>query len=164
MTSETIPRVERCAVCGCLLHRQGNFALPTAEGRSHATAHHYAAERFFPRTGSRAGKRYRYKTPRDGIFQTCPWGMRGKTTVCCYECHEDLLHNPVLLPDDIARFAELIRRHGLDEDQKPEDRERIAGRIELLHTVIQAGLEALLRHEPDNDGGNPPWRQDANRT
>jgi hypothetical protein len=56
-----------------------------------------------------------------------------------------LIHNPVLLPEDIAAFAGLVRRRGLNEDGKPEGHDKIAGRIMLLHEVIAAGLEALQR-------------------
>ncbi len=141
---------EHCALCGCKLHREGNFALPTAIGRSHATAHHYVPERFFPRTASRRGsKRYRYKISRDGVFSQCPWNMRGKTVTLCYECHEELLHNPVLLPEDIVRFAQLIRRYHLDEAEKSDDRSKMAGRITLLHQIIRVGMDTLLAQEVD---------------
>jgi hypothetical protein len=32
------------------------------------------------------------------IFDKCPWGVEGDTTILCYDCHEELLHNPVFLP------------------------------------------------------------------
>ncbi|HUT99454.1 MAG TPA: hypothetical protein VM054_10315 [bacterium] len=62
----------------------------------------------------------------------------------CYECHEELLHNPVLLKEDVERFNTLVKERKLDEDEKSEGREKIAGRIELFHEVISAGLNALL--------------------
>ena len=62
----------------------------------------------------------------------------------CYECHEELLHNPVLLREDVARFAELVRMRGLAEKVKSEDRSKLAGRIFLLHEVIARGLNTLL--------------------
>lgn len=40
----------------------------------------------------------------------------------CYECHEELLHNPVLLPDDIKKFAELVELRGLNEIKKKQQR------------------------------------------
>ena len=55
----------------------------------------------------------------------------------------------VLLAEDIAQFSELIRRTGLDELRKPETREKIGGRIQLLHTVIQTGLLTLLSQAPE---------------
>jgi hypothetical protein len=130
---------EACAVCGCPVHRSGEYATPTVNGRSHATAHHFVAERFFGRSANRRG------TTREGIFKTCPWDYEGKSEVYCYECHEELLHNPVLLPDDIRSFAELVKRRGFNETQKPEDRVKIAGRIKLLHEVISIGLQALIK-------------------
>jgi hypothetical protein len=63
--------------------------------------------------------------------------------VYCYECHEELLHNPVLLPEDIQALAELVKQRNLDEESKPEHREKIAGRIILLHDVISMGLKVL---------------------
>jgi len=131
--------MEKCAICGCQLYRGGDdYAKPTVEGRGHATEHHYVAERFFGRSGNRPG------TTREAIFKQCPWDIERKKDVYCYECHEVLLHNPVLLPEDIAGFADLVRRRGFGEEHKTEDRERLAGRIVLLHEVFSAGLRVLL--------------------
>jgi hypothetical protein len=78
------------------------------------------------------------------VFDTCPWGVEGLTATYCYECHEELLHNPVFAPQDIEGFARLVAARGLSEEQKPEGREKLAGRIRLLHEVIGAGLAVLL--------------------
>ena len=135
---------ERCAICGCGLHRtRDTYARPTTEGRSHATKHHMVPERFFGRSSNRRG------TQTDGIFTSCPWGHEKESQVFCFECHEELLHNPVLLPDDIARFAELVRFRSLNEDLKPRNREKIAGRVVLFHEVIARGLE-VLREEANH--------------
>lgn len=64
--------------------------------------------------------------------------------VFCYECHEELVHNPVLLPEDIGAFARLVAKHGLAEVEKSDSRELICGRVILFHEVIAAGLKALL--------------------
>jgi len=132
---------EFCAICGCLLHREDEYGLPTVRGRSHATAHHHIAERFFGRSSNRRG------TQREAMFAECPWGHEGETTVFCYECHEELMHNPVLLPDDIQRLSELVTSRNLSEDRKTEDRTRLAGRIKLFHEVIARGIEELLAEE-----------------
>ena len=130
--------VERCAICNCILHRTaGTYARPTPEGRSHATKHHFVAERFFGRSSNRRG------TLTDGVFQSCPWGHEGETAVFCYECHEELLHNPVLLPNDVALFALLVKQLGLNEEQKTEDRSKLGGRIKLLHEALALGLRTL---------------------
>jgi hypothetical protein len=100
--------------------------------------HHYVAERFFGRSSNRHG------TKREAVFDGCPWGYERKTEVYCYECHEELLHNPVLLPNDVATFSRLVRARGLNEDGKPQDRNKLAGRIMLLQQVISVGLKALL--------------------
>ena len=131
---------ERCAICGCKLHRtKDTYALPTTEGRSHASRHHFVANRFFGRSNNRPG------TQRDRIFEKCPWNVEGQTSVFCYDCHEELLHNPVFLPADIARLADLVKERGLDEDIKAESRDRIAGRIRLLHEIIQKGIAELKK-------------------
>jgi hypothetical protein len=132
---------ETCALCGCRVHRFGEYAKPTVQGRSHATEHHFIPERFFGRSKNRQG------TQRDGIFTACPWGFEGKTAVYCYECHEELIHNPILLPDDVTTFAELIRQNGLNETEKPATREKIASRIQLFHSAIATGLKTLLRRQ-----------------
>ena len=76
--------------------------------------------------------------------------MSETTGVFCYECHEELLHNPVFLPEDIVRFANVVKARRLGETTKKEDRAKIAGRIRLLNEVIKAGLEqiASLSHLP----------------
>ena len=129
--------MERCAICDCALHRNGGYANGTFESRSHATRHHLVAERFFGRSANRPGD------VRPGIFAVCPWESERVTTVLCYECHEELLHNPVFLPADLSAFASLVRARDLHEDAKPESRDKIAARIKLLHDVIEAGLRAL---------------------
>jgi hypothetical protein len=77
------------------------------------------------------------------MFPSSPWGHEGESEVFCFECHEELLHNPVLLPEDVERFAELVRMRGLSDTVKTEDRSKIAGRIALLHDVIARGLKTL---------------------
>ena len=131
---------EHCALCGCHLRRGGDaYAKPTPEGRAHATKHHYVAERFFGRSANRPGTR------RAPIFTADPWKTEGQTGVFCYECHEQVLHNPVFLPADVERLAQLVRRRRLSEETKNETRHRVAGRIALLHEAIDVGLRALLR-------------------
>ena len=129
---------EKCAICGCELHRKKDtYARPSAEGRSHASRHHYVAERFFGRSVNRRG------TQRGRIFDQCPWNVEGQSVLFCYDCHEELLHNPILLPDDIYRLATIVKKRGLDESNKPDTREKIAGRIKLLHEIISCGLKVI---------------------
>jgi hypothetical protein len=128
---------EICSICGCEVHRSGEYASPTVLGRSHATEHHFVAERFFGRSTNRRGSK------RERLFSSCPWGYEHATGVYCYECHEELIHNPVLLPEDIQVLAELVRQRNLHEERKPQHREKIAGRIMLLHDAISMGLKVL---------------------
>ena len=140
---------ELCTICGCELHRMANtYARPTPEGRSHATRHHYVAERFFGRSTNRRG------TLRQPIFEACPWEVEGKAAVFCYECHEEVLHNPVLLPHDLERLRDLVTIRGLNEHRKDQGRSKLAGRIELLHDVIAAGIAVL--HEQESEGVGSP--------
>jgi hypothetical protein len=132
---------ETCAICGCSIHRDGDYAKPTIKGRSHATKHHFVAERFYGRSGNRPG------TQSDPIFSECPWGLEGKSDVYCYECHEELLHNPVFTPDDMKKFRKLVGLRGLSEINKTELREKLGGRIRLLHEIIGAGLDSLLKNQ-----------------
>ena len=135
---------ERCLICGCIIHREGDYAQPTVKGRSHATSHHFVAERFFRRTKNRK----KGKTKPIPVFVTCPWDVEGKAAVFCYECHEELVHNPVLLPKDLERLAALVRNRGLDEDAKTADRRKIGERVKLLHEAIARGLAAMLAETP----------------
>lgn len=130
-------RDQRCSICNCRLTRvSGTYADGTVLGRSHASRHHCVAERFFGRSANRKGVR-------EALFDECPWGQEGKRLMFCYECHEELLHNPVLLPQDIALFARLVRERGLSEDDKSDRRHFLRGRVVLLHEVIAAGLSSV---------------------
>ena len=104
----------KCKIYGWSIHREGEYAKPTIKGCSHATRHHYVAERFFDRSKNRQGEQ------RNPIFENCPWGLEKQRDEFCYECHEELLHNPVLLPEDICQFAELVKQRGLNESKKTE--------------------------------------------
>jgi hypothetical protein len=126
-----------------MTHRDGEYAKPSLKGRSHATEHHYVPERFFGRSKNRPG------TKREAIFEECPWGLEGKTEVFCYECHEELIHNPVFLPEDIRNLAELVRLRQFSERTKSENRDMIAGRIRLLHEVSSRGVSQLLLEEKE---------------
>lgn len=124
------------------------YAAQTVEGRSHGTNHHYIPERFYGRSANRPG------TERVRILKTCPLGWVERTTGrFCYECHELLLHNPVLLEEDIKNLAELVRLRGLSEVEKPDNHQLIAGRIELFHEVIRTGLAQLLDAEREGEEG-----------
>jgi len=130
--------MEKCAICGCTLHREGEYAQPTIRGRSHATAHHFVPERFFGRSKNRPNEQ------REAILSESSLADdEGASGVFCYECHEELLHNPVLLQEDIELFSELVKAKGYAEEEKEQTRKKIAGRIELLHQVIRAGLKVL---------------------
>jgi hypothetical protein len=130
--------MDYCAICGCKLTRGGKeYGKQTKEGRSHATGHHYVAKRFLSRSD-------RNGVPHEPIFKNCPWGMEGQSKEFCYECHEELLHNPVLLPTDINGFKKLVERRNLNETRKTASKDKIAGRIELFHEVIEKGIKALL--------------------
>ena len=133
---------EQCAICGCRVHRVASSYAPTGvDVRSHAFQHYFVAERFFGRSKTRRGVLV------DGIFPFCPWMQEGQSVILCYECHKELLGNPVLLPGEVARFADLVKRRGLREEVKTQSRAPIAGRVELLHEVIALGLNAALERE-----------------
>lgn len=135
---------ERCGICDCQLHRRGGYGAPTVDGRSHASTHHYVPERFFGRSKNRRGE------VRDRLFHNSPWDLEGEVGVFCHDCHEELLHNPVLLPSDIEQFAELVRLRGLRESAKSESRKQLAGRVKLFHEAIATGIRHLLLQETRN--------------
>lgn len=130
----------KCAICGCVINRGSEYATATIKGRSHVTKHHNVAVRFF-HAEDRAGN------PKKPIFIVDSWALEGHTTEFCYECHEELLHNPVFLPDDILGFSELVRLRKLNETEKKESKKELAGRIKLLHEVLETGIKVLLSKE-----------------
>lgn len=80
---------------------------------------------------------------RTPVFKACPWGQEREYNVFCYDCHEVVLHNPVLLREDVQRFSDIVRKRGLSEEQKTDDFSKIGGRIEILHEAIARGLTSL---------------------
>jgi len=129
---------QTCTLCGCLVHRTGDYGQPTVKGKSHASLHHFVAERFFGRSANRPGE-LRDAYPLSEAYQQ----HEGRTGVFCYECHEELLHNPIILPDDLSLLHQLFVTRGLTEIQKSEDRTKAAGRVSLLHEIIRRGLESI---------------------
>jgi hypothetical protein len=129
---------EACAICGCeLLRMKGVYASSTVDGRRHASKHHFVPERFFGRSANRRN------TTRERIFKKCPWGREGEYTTLCYDCHELLIHNPVLSPEDMEDFAKLVRERGFSEKQKESSYRKLTGRVLLFNEVIHRGLAAL---------------------
>jgi len=112
---------EHCALCGCLVHREGEYAKPTVKGRSHRTKHHHVAERFFGRSSNRPG------TLRERIFPVDPWGFEGKSEIFCYDCHEELLHNPILLPEDIKKLAEFSSSKRAQRGREKREQRKACG-------------------------------------
>jgi len=129
---------ETCLLCGCIVHRSGSYGQPSIEGRSHASAHHFVAERFFGRSANRPGE-LREALPLSETYRV----FEGTAGVFCYECHEELLHNPILLPDDIAKLRQCFVQKGITETEKTNDRILAARRVALLHEVIQRGISSM---------------------
>src|SRR5207237_10445348 len=99
----------------------------------------YVDQRFSGRSENRRGRQ------RERVFARCPCNLEGEFSIYCYDCHELLLHNPVLIPHDIERLRELIVARGYGERTKERGYRKLAGRIRLLHDVIDAGLASVLR-------------------
>lgn len=65
----------------------------------------------------------------------------------CYDCHEELLHNPVLLPKDIEKLALLVKLKKYSEKGKTNSKNELAGRIKLLQEIIQKGIDKIISDE-----------------
>jgi hypothetical protein len=57
------------------------------------------------------------------------------------------MHNPVFLPGDVRGFAELVKLRNLNEPEKTASKTELAGRIKLLHEVLEIGIKNLLSRE-----------------
>ncbi len=78
-------------------------------------------------------------------------GAESQTVEFCYECHEELIHNPVILPKDILAFSQLVSANGLSETVKSSSRSLLAQRIILFQQIIHEGIAALSKKiEPSN--------------
>ena len=132
---------EKCKICGCEIHRDGDYAKPTVKGRSHATKHHYVAERFYGRTKNK--RTYQEVSP---IFGEKDYSeYEGQSGIFCYECHEELLHNPILLPADVEKLAKLVYERKCNEMKKGDSREKIAERIKLFQEIISLGFDEMMK-------------------
>lgn len=58
-----------------------------------------------------------------------------------------MLHNPVILPEDIDRLATIIRAKGLNEDTKSDSKDKLAARIMLLQDIIHKGIDAVSNQD-----------------
>jgi len=140
-TSKTKEAEKTCAICGCPLHRTaGTYAKPTADGRSHATDHHCVPKRFLSDKNTKGEKRGPVLTDRH-------WAEKGSQTVTlCYDCHEELLHNPILLEEDVKHLRQIMDNKGCTETHKTEgDYKCIANRVRIFHEIIKAGIEHTLK-------------------
>ena len=136
MGRKTDDKKEKCEICGCqLTSKQDTYGQDTLAGRAHQTKHHNIAKRFY---GQQNGRKPIFKK-KDRT------GNGWNVTRCCFECHEELLHNPILTSKNIKTLSTLVKKTGSGERRKPEDKKRIANRILLFHAVIDTGLEALNR-------------------
>lgn len=77
------------------------------------------------------------------MLDQCPWGHEGETGVFCSDCHEELLHNPILLPNDIERFSKIVEARAIGENAKEESFGKIAERVKLFHEIIEKGLKEI---------------------
>lgn len=128
-----------CAICGCVLcSKKDTYGKTTLAGRGHRSRHHHIAERFFGRSKTRPG------TERPAILKESDWPKNDEPVILCYECHEELIHNPILLKEDLENFSKLVIRDGCSEIKKEDSRDKIARRIILFHEVIETGLKQLL--------------------
>ena len=117
---------------------ENQYAKLSYEGRAHISKHHYVAERFFGRSKNRStNKRTNFM---EGEFKD----HERKIGFFCYECHEVLLHNPVLLPEDIGLLKKIYKIKGLQEDVKTESYEKLKKKIIVLKEVISLGLKKYL--------------------
>lgn len=134
---------DNCEICKCPLtqHKKNTYGKDTTDGRSYKSKHHYVAKRFLGNSKNRRGTR------RSKIFEPKIWSQEiGKVkfyVYLCYDCHEELLHNPVLLPEDIEKLSSIVKKKELNQKDKPRDKRKIAGRIKLFHEIIKKGLEQI---------------------
>ena len=134
-------KINKCQICDCKIHNNGEYAKPTIRGRSHASRHHYIAERFYGRTKNK--QKYKARP----IFKDEFTEYEKKYGLFCYECHEELLHNPIVLPESINKLKKLIRKMGYHESSKGASRKKIAQRIKLFQEIISLGIDELTTRE-----------------
>jgi len=130
--------INKCGLCGCVIHNNGGYAEPTVAGRSHRTKHHYVAERFFGRSNNRRGE------IREGIFSDTELDIKPKIGEYCYDCHEELLHNPIILKTEMDKLSEIFKIIGANEDVKTESKDKLKQRIVTLKEVIRKGIDIYL--------------------
>ncbi len=100
---------DRCTLCDCELTNTDYGRNLTDRSR-----HHRLPLRLSEWTGS------------------FPEEMREELIVLCYWCHEEMIHNPILLPGVEQQLCRLFAGKGLDE------------RLRLFAEAIEKGAAALL--------------------
>ena len=108
--------------------KKGQYAKDSINGRSYPTKHHLIAKRF-------------YNKKRKKIFETID---KPSVVELCYDCHEELLHNPVLSANDIEKFSMLIKQKECNETIKDDSKNKIRERIDLFAEIIAEGIKTLL--------------------
>lgn len=76
-------------------------------------------------------------------MMTCQKGTKAKPLSSATNCHEELLHNPVLLPEDVERLSEVVKARCIGEEAKEESLNKLAERIKLFHEIIDKGLNEI---------------------
>jgi hypothetical protein len=128
-----MPLQTNCAFCGKPLKYNSANLIALAEGLPLTSDTHdpsAKSEMHYAHCGGK-NSRDQFENIADACWQQMGVQHRFGSKVCCFECHEVVLHNPVLSEAQIDQLASLFRGKSFEE------------RVVMLNRVIDAGLRQL---------------------
>ena len=113
-----------CMLCGTKFSTKGIYATKTKNGRHHRGEHHLFPARFEKHFSQRSlAKKLNVETQSlDSIY-------------LCYDCHEELLQNPVFTTKMIKELSYLMKGKSLED------------KVVTLSRVIELGIREAIKEK-----------------
>jgi len=114
---------DHCVLCGIKFSTKGVYA--TESGRYNRSEHHLFPTRF-----------KKYRISQRSLAKKLNVGTQDFDSVhLCYECHEELLHNPVFTTKMIKELSHLMKGKSLED------------KVITLSRVIKLGIREAIKEK-----------------
>jgi hypothetical protein len=125
-----MPLQTNCALCGKQLKYSSANSTARAEGLSLTSDTHDPSAKSEMHYAHCGGKNFReqFENIGDAYWHQMGVQRRFGSKICCFECHEVVLHNPVFSEAQLDRLASLFKGKSFEE------------RVVILNHVIDLGL------------------------
>jgi uncharacterized CHY-type Zn-finger protein len=116
---------DHCMLCGIEFPKTGVYAEKTESGQHYRAEHHLIPKRF-----------EKYHISQRSLAKKLNVGTQDFVPVyLCYECHEELLQNPVFTTEMIKELSHLIKGKSLED------------KVVILSHVIELGIREAIKEE-----------------